>query len=65
VLATVLALGVQTDAVGVPWLAFCVWALGGGLLAERVAHGAEEVVHVDRLREEGDGARGERPLPAR
>ena len=65
VLATVLALGVQTDAVGVPWLAYCVWALGGGLLAQRVAHGAEEIVHVDRLREEGNGARGERPLPAR
>jgi O-antigen ligase len=43
VLATVLALGVQTDAIGVPWLAYCVWALGGGLLAQRVAHGAEEV----------------------
>jgi hypothetical protein len=65
VLATVLALGVQTDAVGVPWLAFCVWVLAGSLLAERVAHGAEQVVHVDRLREEGDGARGERPIPAR
>ena len=30
-LATVLALGVQTDAVGVPWLAYCVWWLSGAL----------------------------------
>jgi hypothetical protein len=30
-LATVLALGVQTDAFGVPWLAYCVWWLGGAL----------------------------------
>jgi hypothetical protein len=28
-LATVLALGIQTDAFGVPWLAFCVWGLCG------------------------------------
>jgi hypothetical protein len=28
-LATVLALGVQTDILGVPWLAFCLWALAG------------------------------------
>ena len=30
-LALVLALGVQTDAFGVPWLAYCVWWLAGGL----------------------------------
>jgi len=28
-LAAVLALAVQTDAYGVPWLAFCVWWLAG------------------------------------
>lgn len=32
-LATVLALGVQTDALGVPWLAYCVWWLSGALAA--------------------------------
>ena len=31
-LAAVLALAVQTDAYGVPWLAYCVWWLGGSLL---------------------------------
>ena len=31
----VLALGVQTDALGVPWLAYCVWWLGGALAAPR------------------------------
>lgn len=32
-LAAVLALGVQTDALGVPWLAYCVWLLAGALAA--------------------------------
>jgi hypothetical protein len=36
-LAAVLALGVQTDAFGVPWLAYCVWWLGGSLLAAGAA----------------------------
>jgi len=31
-LATILALAVQTDAYGVPWLAYVVWGLGGALL---------------------------------
>jgi O-Antigen ligase len=31
VLACVLALGVQTDAFGVPWLAYCVWWLSGAV----------------------------------
>ncbi len=31
-LAAVLALAVQTDAIGVPWLAYSVWWLGGALL---------------------------------
>jgi O-antigen ligase len=30
--ATVLALGVQTDAFGVPWLAYCLWWLSGSLV---------------------------------
>jgi O-Antigen ligase len=30
-LATVLALGVQTDAFGVPWLAYCVWWLSAAV----------------------------------
>ena len=30
-LAAVLALAVQTDAYGVPWLAFCLWGLAGAL----------------------------------
>lgn len=32
-MATVLALAVQTDAYGVPWLAYVVWGLGGALVA--------------------------------
>jgi hypothetical protein len=28
-LATVLAIGLQTDVLGVPWLAYCLWALAG------------------------------------
>jgi len=31
-LAAVLALGVQTDAYGVPWLAYCLWWLAGSLV---------------------------------
>lgn len=31
-LAAVLVLGFQTDAFGVPWLAYCIWSLGGALL---------------------------------
>ena len=36
-LAAVLALALQTDVLGVPWLAFCVWMLGGALLVPRRA----------------------------
>ena len=36
-LAAVLALAVQTDAVGVPWLAFCLWWLGGALVVPAAA----------------------------
>ncbi|MBA2474862.1 MAG: hypothetical protein H0V40_02740 [Actinobacteria bacterium] len=32
-LATVLVLAVQTDAIGVPWVALCVWWLAGALVA--------------------------------
>jgi hypothetical protein len=32
-LAAVLALAVQTDTLGVPWLAYCVWWFGGALVA--------------------------------
>ena len=38
--AAVLALGVQTDVLGTPWLAFVVWLLAGAALTpqrERVA----------------------------
>jgi hypothetical protein len=31
-LVAVLALGVQTDVIGVPWLAFCLWWIAGSLL---------------------------------
>jgi hypothetical protein len=31
--AAVLALAVQTDVIGDPWLAYCMWGLGGALLA--------------------------------
>ncbi len=37
-LALVLALGVQTDAYGVPWLAYCVWGLcGAAAVSSRLA----------------------------
>ncbi len=34
-LAAVLVLAVQTDVIGVPWLAFCLWAFAGAELARR------------------------------
>ena len=41
--AAVLALAVQTDVIGDPWIAYCVWGLGGALTLgtrpqERLAH---------------------------
>lgn len=36
-LTAVLALAVQTDATGVPWLAYCVWWLGGALVVAGAA----------------------------
>ncbi|MGZ4389987.1 MAG: hypothetical protein ACXVZL_11465, partial [Gaiellaceae bacterium] len=35
-LAAVLVLAVQTDVIGVPWVAVCVWAFAGGELAGRM-----------------------------
>ena len=38
--AAVLALAVQTDVIGDPWIAYCVWVLAGALLTrpqERLA----------------------------
>jgi len=38
--AAILALAVQTDVIGDPWVAYCVWALAGALLTrpqERLA----------------------------
>jgi hypothetical protein len=31
-LVAVLALGIQTDVIGVPWLALCLWWIAGSLL---------------------------------
>jgi hypothetical protein len=47
--AAVLALAVQTDVIGDPWLAYCVWGLGGALLArtrpqERLARADATVI---------------------
>ncbi len=33
-LAAVLALAVQTDVLGVPWLAYCLWWLAGSLVLQ-------------------------------
>jgi O-Antigen ligase len=33
--ATILALAIQTDVIGDPWVAYCVWALAGSLVAVR------------------------------
>jgi O-Antigen ligase len=34
-LAAVLALAIQTDAIGVPWLAYCLWWVAGALVTTR------------------------------
>jgi hypothetical protein len=44
-LAAVLALAVQTDVIGVPWLAYCLWWLAGALLLAR--RGAEPDVQPE------------------
>ena len=35
-LAAVLALAIQTDVIGVPWLAYCLWWLAGSLVYAKV-----------------------------
>jgi hypothetical protein len=47
--AAVLALAIQTDVIGDPWVAYCVWAIGGALavrtrLEERLAGAAARAV---------------------
>ena len=45
--AAILALAVQTDVIGDPWIAYCVWALAGALLTrpqERLAPGGAAAV---------------------
>ena len=45
--AAILALAVQTDVIGDPWIAYCVWALAGALLTrpqERLAPGRAAAV---------------------
>jgi hypothetical protein len=34
-LAAVLALAIQTDVVGVPWIAYCLWWLAGSMVSQR------------------------------
>jgi hypothetical protein len=38
----VLAIAVQTDVLGDPWLAYCVWALAGATCVRRAAAFAPE-----------------------
>lgn len=49
-LAAVLALGVQTDAFGVPWLALCVWWLSGALASSAPAFVPVAAAASSRLR---------------
>ena len=51
-LAAVLALAVQTDVIGVPWLAYCLWWLTGGLVLQPlrdVAHAVESPPGVQAM----------------
>jgi O-Antigen ligase len=43
--AAVLALAVQTDVIGDPWVAYCIWGLGGALLVR--ARPQERLAHAD------------------
>ena len=66
-LATVLALAVQTDVLGVPWLAFCLWAFAGSAVqlvrAERVVPGADVIgQHARPVRGLVSPAAGNDPL---
>ena len=42
--AAILALAVQTDVIGDPWVAYCVWGLAGGMLFATVE--GDELAHV-------------------
>ena len=42
--AAILALAVQTDVIGDPWVAYCVWALAGTSLAKTLARSAAPAV---------------------
>ncbi|HET8892938.1 MAG TPA: O-antigen ligase family protein [Gaiellaceae bacterium] len=42
--AAILALAVQTDVIGDPWVAYCVWALAGTSLAKTLARGSAPAV---------------------
>jgi hypothetical protein len=59
-LATVLALGVQTDAFGVPWLAYTVWLLAGSLLLPAEAAAPAAVARRAWLRGRSGPARSTR-----
>jgi O-Antigen ligase len=48
--AAMLALAVQTDVYGVPWLAFCVWWLGGSLVVPGTALAAARTASSLRAR---------------
>jgi hypothetical protein len=43
--AAILALAVQTDVIGDPWIAYCVWAFGGALALR--ARPQERLAHAD------------------
>ena len=57
-LATVLALAVQTDVLGVPWLAFCLWAFAGS--AVQLAGAERAVLGGDVIRQPAGPVRGAR-----
>jgi O-Antigen ligase len=49
-LAAVLALALQTDVLGVPWLVYCVWGLAGAAVARPLADVATELYPLPRWR---------------
>jgi O-antigen ligase len=49
-LAAVLALALQTDVLGVPWLVYCVWGLAGAAVARPLADVAPELYALPRWR---------------
>ena len=51
-LAAVLALAVQTDVIGVPWIAYCLWWLAGALVVQplrQVAHALEPRIGAEAV----------------